>query len=190
MSPSQKLLIALFYRDVQGKGALIAGLFLAFLGIGSLVPRRVAGKLTDRIGPRPVVLTGLALTAVGTLAFAWAGPATSQWPLAASLFVRGAGLVAVTIAVTAGAFRDTPPGDVPDASSTTRIIQFIGGSFGSAVLALILASALTSHHAATATATAVALAFNTAFWWAIALTAIALIPAVLLPRSQDAPGRA
>ena len=36
------LLIALFYQDVQGKSALIAGLFLAFLGIGSLVPRRVA----------------------------------------------------------------------------------------------------------------------------------------------------
>ncbi len=179
------LLIALFYQDVQGKSALIAGLFLAFLGIGSLVPRRVAGKLTDRIGPRPVVLTGLVLTAAGTLAFAWAGPATSQWLLAASLFVRGAGLVAVTIAVTAGAFRDIPPGDVPDASSTTRIIQFIGGSFGSATLALILAGALTSHHAATATASA--LAFNTAFWWAIALTAIALIPAVLLPAVKTPP---
>ena len=57
--------------------------------------------------------------------------------------------MAVTIAVTAGAFRDIPPGDVPDASSTTRIVQFIGGSFGSAILALILASSLTSHHAAT-----------------------------------------
>ena len=76
------LLIALFYQDVQGKSALIAGLFLAFLGIGSLVPRRVAGKLTDRIGPRPVVLTGLVLTAAGTLAFAWPArpPANGCWP--------------------------------------------------------------------------------------------------------------
>ena len=65
------LLIALFYQDVQGKSALIAGLLLASQGIGSLVPRRIAGKLTDRIGPRPVVLTGLVLTAAGTLAFAW-----------------------------------------------------------------------------------------------------------------------
>ena len=82
----------------------------------------------------------------------------------------------------AGAFRDIPPGDVPDASSTTRIIQQVGGSFGSAILALILASALTSHHAATA-----ALAFNTAFWWAIALTVIALIPATLLPAVKTPP---
>jgi EmrB/QacA subfamily drug resistance transporter len=179
------LLISLFYQDVQGKSAVIAGLLLAPQGIGSLVPRGIAGKLTDRIGPRPVVIAGLVLTAAGTLAFAWAGPATSEWLLAASLFVRGAGLAAVTIAVMAGAFRDIPPGDVPDASSTTRIIQQVGGSFGSAILALVLARALTSHHAVTPAA--LALAFNTAFWWAIVFTVLALIPAVLLPAVKTPP---
>src|SRR5262249_5059332 len=172
------LLIALYYQDVQGKSAVMAGLLLAPLGIGSLVPRGIAGKLTDRIGPRPVVLAGLILTAAGTLAFAWAGPAASEWLLGASLFIRGAGLAPVTIAVMAGAFRDIPSPDVPDASSTCRIIQQVGGSFGSAILALILARALASHHLAAATR---ALAFHTAFWWAIALTALALVPAVLLP---------
>jgi hypothetical protein len=76
---------------------------------------------------------------------------------------------------------------VPDASSTTRIIQQVGGSFGSAILALILASALASHHAATATARG--LAFNTAFRWAIGLTALALIPAVRLPAAKTPPGQ-
>jgi hypothetical protein len=74
---------------------------------------------------------------------------------------------------------------VPDASSTTRIIQQVGGSFGSAILALVLARALTSHHAVTAAA--LALAFNTAFWWAIVFTVLALIPAVLLPAVKTPP---
>ncbi len=177
------LLIALFYQDVQGKSALAVGLLLAPQGIGSLVPRSIAGKLTDRLGPRPIVIAGLLLTALGTLAFAWAGPATSEWLLAASLFVRGAGLAPVTIAVVAGAFRDIPSEDVPDASSTTRIVQQIGGSFGAAILALILASALLSHRAVTPAARG--LAFDTAFWWAIALTALALVPAVLLPGTRN-----
>jgi len=181
------LLIALYYQDVQGRNAVIAGLLLAPQGIGSLLPRGIAGKVTDRIGPRPVVITGLLLTAVGTLAFAWAGPVTSGWLLAVSLFVRGAGLAPVTIAVMAGAFRDISPGDVPDASSTTRIIQQVGGSFGSAILALILASALASYNVATAGARS--LAFNTAFWWATGLTALALIPAVLLPAAGTPPAR-
>jgi len=176
------LLIALFYQDVQGKSAVAAGLLLAPQGIGSLIPRSVAGRLTDRLGPRPIVVAGLLLTALGTLAFAYAGPGTSEWLLAASLFVRGAGLAPVTIAVVAGAFRDIPSEDVPDASSTTRIVQQIGGSFGSAVLALILASALLSHRAVTPAARG--LAFDTAFWWAIGLTALALVPAVLLPAAK------
>jgi len=65
----------------------------------------MAGRLTDRLGPRLVVIPGLALTVLGTLAFALAGPAPSDWLLSASLIVRGAGLGAVTIAVMAGAFR-------------------------------------------------------------------------------------
>ena len=67
---------------------------------------------------------------------------------------------------------------MPDAS-TIRIVQQVGGSFGSAVLALILASALLSHRAVTPAARG--LAFDTAFWWAIGLTALALLPAVILP---------
>jgi Major Facilitator Superfamily len=64
----------------------------------------------DSVGARPVVLTGLVLTSLGTLPFAWAGPAASPWLLAGALFVRGAGLSAVTIAVIAGAFK---PGAAP-----------------------------------------------------------------------------
>jgi len=113
----------------------VTGLLLAPQGIGSLLPRGIAANLTDRIGPRPVVITGLLLTALGTLAFTQAGPATSPWLLAGSLFIRGAGLAPVTIAVMAGAFQGVPREDVPDASSTTRIVQQVGGSFGAAVLA-------------------------------------------------------
>ncbi|HTZ30288.1 MAG TPA: MFS transporter, partial [Streptosporangiaceae bacterium] len=166
--------------------ALAAGLLLAPQGIGSLIPRSIAGKLTDRIGARPIVIAGLLLTAAGTMAFAWAGPGTSEWLLAASLFVRGAGLAPVTIAVVAAAFRDIPPADVPDASSTTRIVQQVGGSFGSAILALILASALLSHRAVSPAARG--LAFDTSLRWAIALTALALVPAVLLPAAKKRQG--
>jgi hypothetical protein len=127
---------------------------------------------------------GTVLTALGTLAFAWVGLSSNEWLLAASLFVRGAGLSPVTIAVQTGAYRDVDPDDIPDASSTTRIVQQVGGAFGAAVLALILTNALLSHHAATVTARG--LAFNTAFWWAIGFTALTLVPALLLPASDEA----
>jgi hypothetical protein len=60
-----------------------------------------------------------------------------------------------------------------------RIVQQVGGSFGAAVLAVILASQLASH-SILAAAFRVA-AFDTSFWWAIGFTVLALAPAVLLP---------
>jgi len=177
------LLLALFYQDVQSKSALLAGLLLAPQGIGSLLPRTVAGRLTDRSGPRVVVLASLVLTAVGTLPFAFAGPNTSDWLLAAFLLVRGAGLAGATIAVMAGAFRDVQPKQVPDASTITRIVQQVGGSFGASVLAMILAGGLAANNA---TPAARASAFGTAFWWAVGFTVLALLPALLLPGKMKA----
>ena len=174
------LLLSLYYQQVQARSVLATGLLLAPQGLGSLLPRTKVGTLTDKIGPRPIVITGLLLTALGTIPFTHAGPDTSILLLSAALFVRGAGLASATIAVMAGAFQHVPSSEVPDASATTRIVQQIGGSFGTAVLAVILAHQLLIHHATTALARGHA--YDTAFWWAIAFSLVPLLPALLLPR--------
>jgi len=66
-------LLPLYYQQIRGASALGAGLLLAPQGIGALLPRTLAGTLTDRIGPRPVVLAGMAIAAAGTVPFALAG---------------------------------------------------------------------------------------------------------------------
>ena len=124
--------------------ALGAGLLLAPQGIGALLPRTLAGTLTDRIGPRPVVLAGMAVAAAGTVPFALAGAHTSELLLSLVLVVRGAGLTTANIALMAGAFTGLPRESVPDASSVTRIMQQVGGSFGTAVLAVILVGTVPS----------------------------------------------
>jgi EmrB/QacA subfamily drug resistance transporter len=159
------LLLPLYYQEVRGASVLGAGLLLAPQGIGALLPRTLAGRLTDRMGPRPVVLAGLALAAAATVPFALAGPHTSELALSGVLVARGAGLTAATIALMAGSFQGLPRASVPDASSATRIMQQVGGSFGTAVLAVILAG-----HS-----------FDVAFWWSVAFTGAALLPALMLP---------
>jgi hypothetical protein len=131
-------LLPLYYQQIRGASALGAGLLLAPQGIGALLPRTLAGTLTDRIGPRPVVLAGMAIAAAGTVPFALAGAHTSELLLSLVLVVRGAGLTTANIALMAGAFTGLPRESVPDASSVTRIMQQVGGSFGTAVLAVIL----------------------------------------------------
>ena len=102
--------------------------------------------------------------------------------LGVALVVRGLGLSAATMAVMMGAFDRLDSERIPHASSTTRIMQQVGGSFGTAVLAVILQRQLAGQHGATARA----IGFGHTFLWSPAFTALALVPALLLPRRRTA----
>jgi EmrB/QacA subfamily drug resistance transporter len=172
------LLLPLYFQQARGYSALAAGLMMIPQGVGSILPRTIVGKLTDTIGPRPVTLAGVALAALGTIPFALAGQHPSLVLLVAALLVRGAGLGAATIAVMAGAFLGLPKTSIPHASSATRIMQQVGGAFGAAVLAVILAGQVGAHGTATP---GIVTAFCHTFWWCLAFTALAVVPALLLP---------
>jgi EmrB/QacA subfamily drug resistance transporter len=172
-------LLPLYYQEVRGASALSAGLLLAPQGLGTLLPRLLTGRLTDRLGPRPVVLGGTLIATLGTVPFALAGAHTSELLLSLALVVRGAGLGAAAIAVMAAAYEGLAPAEIPHASSATRITQQVGGAFGASVLAVILQGQLAAHAAAGRVA-ATAGAFGTAFWWCLGLTVLGLAPALLL----------
>jgi EmrB/QacA subfamily drug resistance transporter len=173
------LLLPLYYQQVRGQSAFAAGLLLAPQGVGMLFTRNLAGKLSDRHGPRPVVIAGFLLALAGSVVYTQLGVHTSETVLVLSLVVRGIGLGAVTIPVMAGIYLGLRPDQAPDASSATRIMQQVGGSFGTAVLGMILATQLMTHHSEGLAGQAIA--FDHAFWWSLALTAVAIIPALALP---------
>src|SRR6201996_7743689 len=139
-------LLPLYYQELRGFDVLDAALVLIPQGVGSLLTRTVAGKLTDRIGGRAVAVAGFMLVTLATVPFAFAGPHTSQWWLGAVLLVRGLGLGIVLIPVLTVAFVDIDDRDMPDASMITRIAQQVGGSFGVAIGAVVLQSAVSRGH--------------------------------------------
>ncbi len=179
------LLLPLYYQQVRGQSALYAGLLLAPQGVGMLLTRSKAGTLTDKIGARPIVLAGVVLTMAGTVAYTQVGVHTNEILLGLSLVVRGAGLGTVTIPVMAAAYLGLRPGQVPHATSITRIAQQLGGAFGTAILAMILATQLHTHRAAGLVGQATA--FAGTFWWSLGFTAIAIIPALALPHQHKGP---
>ncbi|MDR6550275.1 MFS transporter [Paenibacillus qinlingensis] len=174
------LLLPLYFLQVRGESVLMSGLLLVPQGIGMLLTRSLAGKWTDRIGSRPVVLMGTLITILGTIPFTQVGSETSYMYIVLALLLRGAGLGAVFMPVMATAYVGLSPKDIPHASITTRIMQQIGGAFGASIIAIILQhqfNTLTSHDPA-----AVAIAFDHTFSWSIIFTALALIPSALLPK--------
>lgn len=173
------LLLPMFYQQVRGEGILVSGLLLVPQGVGMLLTRSLAGKLTDQIGPRPVVIGGLLLTALGTLPFTMASADTSLYLLGGSLIIRGAGLGAVFLPLLAASYQGLKKEDIAHASTATRIIQQIGGAFGASVLAVILEHQLTGLSSVGAMA---AQAYDRTFLWSLCFTVVGLLPAALLPR--------
>ncbi|MFI1488859.1 MDR family MFS transporter, partial [Streptomyces sp. NPDC020747] len=171
-------LLPLYWQQVRGADALHAGLLVAPLGIGALLSRPLAGGLSDRIGAKWVAFTGFAIVGLSTVPFALASATTSKWFLMAVLVVRGFGLAAVSIPLQAAAFVGLRRDQIPHAGIITRITQQIGGSFGVAVLAVILDIALRHRPGSAAQA---AHAFDQAFWWAAGFTALSLVLSLLLP---------
>jgi EmrB/QacA subfamily drug resistance transporter len=174
------LLLPLYYQEVRGASALTAGIMLVPQGIGTLLSRNLAGRLTDKIGARPIAVVGFVIVAAATAPFAFAGPHTNPWLLALWMVIRGLGLGAVTISVTAVAFLGLNKEQIPHASVVTRMIQQVGGSFGTAVLAVILSAAITAHHGTLTTG------FDIAFWCATGFSVVAVLLSCWLP---GAPGK-
>src|SRR5215470_12268315 len=175
------LLMPLYYQDVRGTTALAAGVMLVPQGIGTLLSRTVAGRNIDRFGPRVIALAGFAIVAAATVPFALAGPHTSEWLLALWMVIRGFGLGAVTMPVIVAGYIGLDKQQIPHSSVLTRTAQQIGGSFGTAVLAVILESAIATHPATQADA------FHVAFWWSASFSAVAVLLSLWLPGAQQTP---
>jgi EmrB/QacA subfamily drug resistance transporter len=174
------ILLPLYYQHVRGEGALAAGLLLAPQGLGAALAMPFAGRLTDTIGARTVVLGGIAVSIAGSLPFALIGATTPYWLLAIGLFVRGVGLGGTMMPSMAAAYQTLERESVASATTSLQIIQRVGGSVGVALLSVVLVRAGSG---ATSAADAAA-AFSTTFWVATALTAVAFIPALFLPRGS------
>jgi EmrB/QacA subfamily drug resistance transporter len=176
------ILMPLYYQQFRGHDALSAGLLLAPQSLGTMLALPRVGRLTDRIGARPVVLAGIAVTVLGSVVFTRVGATSGGVALGAALFVWGIGVAAVTVPVSAAAYDGLPPAAIPDATSTLMTIQTVGASAGAAVLAAILQNRLARH------AGDPAAAFAETFRWVLLFTLLTAIPALLLPFRRRAAG--
>ena len=82
----------------------------------------------------------------------------------------------------AAAFASLNHSELPQATPQLNVLQRVGGSIGTAVLAVVLQRALAGTH----TPTGMAGAYGIAFWASAALSALAIIPCVILLRAERA----
>jgi EmrB/QacA subfamily drug resistance transporter len=191
------VVIALYFQVAQGQSALDAGLLLAPQGLGAALSMPFTGRLTDRLGGGRVVWVGCLVMAIASLPLVWVTSSTPHGLVAGLLFLRGLGLGGAMMPAMAAAYAPLQSAQVPRATSALNALQRLGGSVGTAVLAVVLAHQLHGVFGDSGPAGSsvpgeippgvrahfagpLASAFGHTFAWAAALAVLAVIPAVVL----------
>ena len=180
------VLLPLYWQEVRGESVAMTGLLTAPMGIGMVLVMPLAGRLTDRFGGGPLALMGVTITTLATIPFAMIGAGTSILALSIAMIVRGMGVGFAFIPAMTAAYASLKRPELPDATPQLNVIQRVGGSIGTAVLAVVLQRAL----AGAVSPAELASGFGTAFWWATGITAIAVIPCIFLVRAEREARRA
>ena len=179
------VLLPLYWQDVRGESVAYTGLLTAPMGIGMVLVMPLAGRLTDRFGGGLLALIGVSITTIATIPFAMIGAGTSIAALSGAMVIRGVGVGLAFIPAMTAAYASLNRSELPDAAPQLNVLQRVGGSIGTAVLAVVLQRAL----AGAISPSEMAAAFGTAFWWTTGITAIAIVPCFLLMRAERAAKR-
>ncbi len=184
------VIIPLYLQRVHEMGAADAGQVLIPMGIIAFITMNVAGKLYERVGPRPIIMSGLTVMAVSTFLWTFATAGTSTWILVVLVSMRGLGLGLFGQFVQIVAYNTVEQEDLPRATSLVTTGQRLTTAFSTAILTTILivgltftnAPAGTSIAAGTAPLDAQAQAFRYAFW---VMTAMSILGIILASRLRD-----
>jgi MFS family permease len=125
---------------VQGYSPLDAGLRVLPWTAMPIFVAPIAGALSDRIGGRPLMATGLALQATG---LAWIAvvstPTVAYSALVVPFILSGVGMALYFAPVANVVLSSVRPEEEGQASGANNAIRELGGVFGVAVLASVFA---------------------------------------------------
>jgi EmrB/QacA subfamily drug resistance transporter len=185
-----------YYLQVnRGYSPVATGLAFLPMTVVVMVTAIVATtRLRSRVGPRPLVVVGLALGAVAMLILRGIGMDSSYaGDILPALVIMGAGLGLVFSTVMNNATLGVASADAGVASATVNAAQQIGASLGTALLSTLAASATTSFIAGqrptpALMAQAAVHGYTTAFTVSAGVfAAAAVIAGLLFTRKEDQP---
>ncbi len=176
-------LLAQFFQTVQGYSPLDAGLRILPWTAMPIFVAPLAGALSDRIGGRPLMVTGLALQAIG---LAWIGlvttPTGAYIHVVAPFVLSGIGMALYFAPVANVVLSSVEPEEEGQASGANNAIRELGGVFGVAVLASVFA-----HYGGYGTGQSFVNGLQPAIYVGAALVGAGAIAALGVARKQRTP---
>jgi EmrB/QacA subfamily drug resistance transporter len=172
------VLMPLYFQLVRGEDAVHTGLLLAPQGIGAALAMGLSGRVTERLGGGLTSLIGGAITIVATVPFVLIEADTSFVLISAAMIVRGFGIGMSMMPSMTAAYAVLRPEQINDATPQLNVLQRVGGSIGTAILAVVLQSGISG--LATPTPAGIAGAFGDTYYWVLGISLVALLPTIVL----------
>jgi EmrB/QacA subfamily drug resistance transporter len=178
-------LLPLLLQEEMGLSPFESGLTTFPQAFGVVAMVQVAGRIYNNIGPRRMLLVGMAGVAVTTLCFLLVELNTSQWWIRLMMFARGMSFACILIPMQTATYATMRPHEMGRASAIFNANRQIAASFGVALLATVLSNRLSAHDTVLGppplgNPEAALDAFHEAFLAAVALTGLGAIASMFV----------
>jgi EmrB/QacA subfamily drug resistance transporter len=179
---SMFLLLTLYMQQVLGFSPLKTGVaYLACAGT-AIIWANVAAALVNRVGIKPVMVTGMALMTAGIALFTQISVGGSYVSdLLPGLLLIGIGMPFAFVSISIGALAGVPDRDAGLASGINNTAFQIGGALGIAVLSTIATTRTESLVGdGTGVSTALTEGFQSALWAGVGVAVLGLLASIAL----------
>jgi EmrB/QacA subfamily drug resistance transporter len=175
------ILLPLYWQELRHYDVIETGLLTVPASVGTIITMPLASRLAERFGGGPVALVGVIGSAITTIPFALIGAHTSIATLTVENFIRGFAMGATFMPAMTAAFAALDRSQITHATPQLNVLSRVGGSIGTTIVAVVVATAERHNH----TPTGIAHAYGLAFWWAVGLSALGVIPCIVLMRAES-----
>jgi MFS transporter, DHA2 family, multidrug resistance protein len=131
-------LLTPYLQTLMGYPVVTAGIVMGPRGLGTMACMFIVGRLIGKVDTRLLLLTGLLLTAWAMYDMTGWTPAVSQWTIAVTGFIQGAGLGFLFVPLTTVTFATLDPAKRGDGTGLYNLSRNIGSSVGISVVSYLL----------------------------------------------------
>jgi MFS transporter, DHA2 family, multidrug resistance protein len=131
-------LLTPYLQTLMGYPVVTAGIVMGPRGLGTMLCMFLVGRLIGRIDIRLLLITGLLLTAWAMYDMTGWNPNVSQWTIAVTGFIQGAGLGFLFVPLTTVTFATLAPEQRAEGTGLYNLSRNVGSSVGISVVSYLL----------------------------------------------------
>ena len=127
-----------YLQTLMGYPVVTAGLVMGPRGLGTMACMFVVGRMIGKVDTRLLLMTGLLLTAWAMYDMTGWNPNVSQWTIAVTGFIQGAGLGFLFVPLTTVTFATLAPEQRADGTGLYNLSRNVGSSVGISIVSYLL----------------------------------------------------